>query len=97
MDLGFTDRKVALQFLRQAMPHANELGIECVLDYYGPKPFGRGWRCDRHKWKRYLKKTISGAPGGRWIHVELSPQAADSVVFVKAGFLKAFGEIPHTA
>jgi len=96
MDLGFKDRKLAVQFLRQAIPFANELGIECVLDYF-PKPFGRGWRCDRARWKRYVKRTISGAPGGMWIHVEISPQAADSVIFVKAGFLKAFGEIHHPA
>jgi hypothetical protein len=49
------------------------------------------------RWKRYLKRTIAGAPGGRWAHFEITPQAADSVIFVKAAFLKVFGEIPPKA
>jgi hypothetical protein len=32
-----------------------------------------------------------------WAHFEITPQAADSVIFVKAAFLKVFGEIPHKA
>jgi hypothetical protein len=42
---------------------------------------------------KYTKPTIHGAPGGSWFHVEISPQAADSVIFVKAAFLKVFGTI----
>ena len=48
-----------------------ELGVELILDYY-PKPFGRGWRCDRQAWHKYSKPTIGGAPGGEWIHVEIN-------------------------
>jgi hypothetical protein len=44
-----------------------------------------------------MKRTIAGAPGGKWAHFEITPQAADSVIFVKAAFLKVFGEIPPKA
>ena len=92
VDLGFTDRKAALKFINTVAQNANELGVECILDYF-PKPWGRGYRCDRQKWKRYMKRTIVGAPGGRWAHFEITPQAADSVIWVKSAFLKVFGEI----
>jgi hypothetical protein len=42
-------------------------------------------------------QQFSGAPGGDWFHIEITPQAADSVIFVKAAFLKVFGEIPPKA
>jgi hypothetical protein len=96
VDLGFTNRKAALKFINTVARNANDLGVECILDYF-PKPFGRGWRCNRQRWKRYVKRTIAGAPGGRWAHFEITPQAADSVIFVKAAFLKVFGEIPPKA
>jgi hypothetical protein len=96
VDLGFTNRKAALKFINTVARNANDLGVECILDYF-PRPFGRGWRCDRQRWKRYVKRTIAGAPGGIWAHFEITPQAADSVIFVKAAFLKVFGEIPPKA
>jgi hypothetical protein len=46
--------------------HADELGIEMVLDYF-PKPHGRGYKWTRGTWQKYTKPTISGAPGGDWI------------------------------
>ena len=96
VDLGFTDRKIALYWINFFARNANDLGVECVLDYY-PRPWGRGWRCDRQRWKRYLTRAIAGAPGGMWVHIEISPQAADSVIWVKAAFLRVFGEIPPKA
>lgn len=86
------NRKGAIEFLDKVIANANTLGLECALDYM-PAKFGRGWRCDRQSWERYSKATIHGAPGGTWIHLEISPQAADSVIFVKAAFLKVFGSI----
>ena len=86
------NRKDALTFLNKVLENANELGIQCVLDYF-PEKFGRGWRCDRQSWEKYTKATIHGAPAGDWFHIEISPQAADSVFWVKAAFLKVFGEI----
>ncbi len=89
-------RKSALPFVEKLCAHANELGIQMVIDYF-PAPHGRAWRCDRQAWSKYTKPTVSGAPTGDWFHIEISPQAADSVIFVKAAFLKVFGEIPPKA
>jgi len=89
-------RKAAMPTIQKLVQNANELGIEMIIDYM-PKPFGRAWRCDRQAWKKYSKPTIKGAPGGDWFHIEITPQAADSVIFVKAAFLKVFGEIPPKA
>jgi hypothetical protein len=90
------NRKNALAFIEKLIANANVLGIEIVMDYF-PAPHGRAWRCDRQEWKKYTKPTIGGAPGGDWFHLEITPQAADSVIFVKAAFLKVFGEIPPKA
>lgn len=86
----------AMSFIDVVIANANTLGVECILDYF-PAPHGRAWRCDRQAWKKYSKPTIHGAPGGDWFHIEITPQAADSVIFVKAAFLKVFGEIPPKA
>lgn len=86
------NRAEALKFIETVVKNANTLGVEAALDYF-PAKFGRGWRCDRQKWQKYTKETIHGAPGGSWFHVEITPQAADSVIFVKAAFLKVFGTI----
>ena len=88
-----SSRKSALPFINKLAANANELGIEMIIDYF-PTPYGRAWKCDRQAWQKYSKPTVSGAPGGDWVHIEISPQAADSVIFVKAAFLKVFGEIP---
>ena len=91
-----SSRKSALPFVEKLVANANELGIQMVIDYF-PSPYGRAWKCDRQAWSKYSKPTVSGAPGGDWFHIEISPQAADSVIFVKAAFLKVFGEIPPKA
>ena len=70
-------RKYALRAMEFLTAHSNALGLECILDYY-PAPYGRGWRCDRGTWQNYKTKTITGAPGGDWIHIELSPEMADA-------------------
>ena len=90
------NRKNALPFIQKLIAHADDLGIQIVMDYF-PAPYGRAWRCDRQAWRKYTKPTIGGAPGGDWFHIEITPQAADSVIFVKAAFLKVFGEIPPKA
>lgn len=56
--------------------NADRLGLEAVFDYY-PKPFGRGWKCDRGAWRKYTSRAFSGAPGGDWLHVEVSNTVAD--------------------
>ena len=86
-------RKDSLIFIDKLVANANDLGLQCILDYF-PAPHGRAWRCDRYAWQTYDKDTIHGAPNGDWFHIEITPQAADSVIWVKAAFLKVFGEIP---
>ena len=90
------NRKDALAFINTVVANANDLGLQCILDYF-PQEHGRAWRCDRQAWLKYTKDTIHGAPGGDWFHIEITPQAADSVIWVKAAFLKVFGEIPPKA
>ena len=85
-------RATALTFLDIVLANANELGVECVLDYIGP--FGRGWRCDRQKWQKYTKETIHGVPGD-WLHVEINPQMADAPNLVKQAFQRVFTELPQ--
>ena len=82
----------ALSFIDVVVANANDLGLQCILDYF-PKEHGRAWRCDRYAWLKYDKPTIHGSPVGDWFHIEITPQAADSVIWVKAAFLKVFGEI----
>lgn len=77
--------KVAREWMRLLTSRADEFGLEAILDYQ-PAPFGRGWRCDRGSWSRYDKQTISGAPGGDWIHVELSPSISDNPEAIRAAF-----------
>ena len=86
------NRKGAVAFLNIVIANANALGVECVLDYIAP--FGRGWRCDRQKWQKYTKQTIHGVPGD-WLHIEITPQMADSVTLVKQAFNQVFTELPH--
>jgi hypothetical protein len=65
-------------YQRRAIPlidfvvgHADGYGVEMVLDYF--EGFGRGWRCDRGVWLVYDRPTLTGAPGGRWTHIEIAP------------------------
>ena len=84
------NRKGSMTFLRILIDNANELGVECVLDYF-PKSFGRGWRCDRQAWKSYSKPEIHGAPGGDWWHVEIALELANDPEAVTAAFVQVFG------
>jgi len=85
-------RKKAVDVMRLLVRYADEVGLEAILDYF-PKPHGRGYRCDRAGWSRYRRPTISGAPGGDWIHCEVSPEFADSPKKVRQGFAKIRADI----
>lgn len=85
IDLGFKNYEDGVALADFLVRHSDMLGVECVIDYY-PRPFGRGWRCDRQKWNAYTKYTVAGAPNGKWIHVELSPAVADSAEWFDAVF-----------
>jgi len=78
-------RQAAVQMSRLLIANADLLGIECILDYF-PEPHGRGWRCDRRAWIRYEVKTISGAPAGDWLHIEISPDVADDAAKMRAAW-----------
>lgn len=69
-------RQAAIQMCRLLIKNADLLGLELILDYF-PAPHGRGWRCDRRDWIRYEVPTMTGAPSGDWLHVEISPEMAD--------------------
>ena len=88
------NRKGMVAFMDIVTANANALGLECILDY-APSPFGRGWRCDRQAWKKYIKQEIHGAPSGTWCHFEITPAMADSPALVKQAFQRVFGEIPQ--
>ena len=88
------NRKGTMDFFSIVTANANALGLECILDYL-LKPYGRGWQCTRQAWSKYSKPTIHGAPGGDWLHVEISPAMADSPALVKQAFQRVFAEIPQ--
>jgi hypothetical protein len=83
-------RKHAIGWCKIFARNADLLGIEMVIDYY-PAPHGRAWRCDRGAWRKYTQPTVSGAPGGDWLHVEISPAMADNPQAVHAAFKQIFG------
>lgn len=71
-----SDYDLACRVADLLVDNADRLGLEAVFDYY-PKPFGRGWKCDRDAWRQYTKRAFSGAPGGDWLHIEVAPSVAD--------------------
>lgn len=88
---GFGDWGQASSFAQFLLDNADVLEIELIIDYY-PKPHGRAYRCDRPKeWLNYSAHTVAGAPGGDWLHVEISPRAAANPTFYDTAFRKALG------
>jgi hypothetical protein len=86
---NYDDASRMMDFL---VEHADELGVEAVFDYY-PRPWGRGWKCDRGEWQNYTKKAFSGAPLGDWVHVEISNQHADDPQYYIDFFEKTLGKV----
>lgn len=78
-------RREAVRICKIIVDNADALGLEAILDYF-PKPHGRGWRCDRASWSAYRSHEITGAPGGDWLHFEISPAMADDPQKMKAAF-----------
>lgn len=80
-------RAKAQVFMEWMTTNADALGLEMCIDYAVPR-FGRAWRCDRAGWKRYTKATVAG--GGSlssdWLHIELSPKAADDPEMIRKAF-----------
>lgn len=73
--------------------NADALGVEAVFDYY-PKPWGRGWKCDRNRWNVYTARAFKGAPGGDWVHIEISNEYADNPEHYEKFFAKSEGKKP---
>jgi hypothetical protein len=78
-------RAAGMQWCKLLTQHADAIGLEMIIDYF-PEPHGRAWRCDRGAWQKYDKPTVSGAPSGDWLHVEVSPKMADDAAAMKAAF-----------
>lgn len=85
---GFGNYDTALQVVDFWVANAELFMIEEIHDYF-PKPFGRGWRCDRSAWRVYDKPTIGSAPGGDWFHVEIAPAYADNADYYVQAFAAA--------
>lgn len=80
-------RREAVKMCKLLVANADLLGLEALFDYF-PAPHGRGWMCNRDAWSKYKTHTISGAPKGDWLHVEISPEMADSPAKVREAFAK---------
>ena len=80
----------AVRMMDWLVEHAEILGVEAVFDYY-PAPHGRGWKCDRGAWQVYSRKAFGGAPGGDWVHVEISNQWADDPAHYQRVFAELLG------
>jgi hypothetical protein len=85
-------RKYAVVVMDFLTKHADDLGLEAILDY-NVLPFGRGWRCDRGTWQVYKKDTIHGAPTADWIHVEINPAMANNPDKMREVLLR-LGDLP---
>ena len=63
--------------------NADAIGLEYLADYEH-KPAGRGWKCTREEWRDYGRGVIRYGGSGDWIHIELSPERADSTDWIPA-------------
>lgn len=90
-DIGYKDRARALEMWDFLLANTRALGIEEIHDYAfdatpGDKQlgWGRGYRCSRGEGNNpasvriYDSKNNAGSQGGRWLHVELTPEMADN-------------------
>jgi hypothetical protein len=102
-DLGYKDRKKAMEMWNKMMAHTREMGIEEAHDYAfdedktdKEKGWGRGYRCSRGEGeagiKVYDENDNAGSQGGRWCHWELSPAMADDPGKVTAVWKKIHGQ-----
>lgn len=96
---GYGDYEKVKPWFDFFVANAEALEIEAVFDYFN-SPWGRGYKCDRDTVQVYTKKAFSGAPGGDWLHLEISPKYADDPDFYERkmaeliGGLKSEADIP---
>lgn len=79
----------ACKIIDVLVANADAIGLELVIDYF-PHPWGRAWRCDRMRWRKYDQRTVTGAPGGDWFHIEISLAMAANPQAMKTALDKAF-------
>ena len=103
-DLGYSDRKAALEAWDWFLTYTEQLGIEEIHDYAfdadvkdGKPGWGRGYRCSRGEGTKGVKiydaKDNAGSQGGHWLHIELSPAMAQDA----AKFEAAWRSLPKPA
>lgn len=85
--------EAACKMMDFCVENADVLHIEAVFDYY-PAPYGRGYKCDRDAWQVYSRKAFSGAPGGDWVHIEISNAKADDPQYYIDTFKELLGDAP---
>jgi len=91
--VGSKERQPMLKVIKALVQNADAIGLELVIDYF-PHPWGRAWRCDRARWRKYDNRTVSGAPGGDWYHIEISPAMARNPEAMKTALDKVFAPNP---
>lgn len=97
VDIGYEDRKVGVAMWDWFIKYTKELGIEEIHDYAfdkdvkdGKPGYGRGFRCSRGEnsagVKLFTVDDNAGSFGGKWLHVELSPEMAKDAVKFEAAW-----------
>jgi hypothetical protein len=104
VDLGYKERAKGLAMFNFLLANTKILQIEELHDYAYKNPaqdpkdkthWGRGYRCSRGEGtdpksiKIYDSTVNAGTPGGKWIHVELSPFMADNPDAFRAAWIQA--------
>jgi hypothetical protein len=102
VDMGYKDRAKAVECWNFLIANTKQLGIEEIHDYAYKNPnqdpkdktaWGAGYRCSRGENCRGIRifdaKNNAGTPGGRWLHVELSPAMADDAKAFRAAWIDA--------
>ena len=102
VDLGYKNRDNGLALWNFLLANTAQLGIEEIHDYaykwpnQDPKDktaWGAGYRCSRGEGlagvKIFTAKDNAGTPGGKWLHVELSPAMADDKKALRAAWIDA--------
>jgi hypothetical protein len=87
-------RKYVNGLMNWLTKNADAVGLEMIIHYAFGK-YGRAWRCDRMDWKAYEKETVhgGGSLASDWIHIEITPKAADDPEFIKKAFSTLTKEI----
>ena len=97
IDIGYEDRKVGVAMWDWFLAHTKELGIEEIHDYAfdkdakdGKPGYGRGFRCSRGEnaagVKLFSVDDNAGSFGGKWLHLELSPEMAKDAAKFEAAW-----------